>query len=209
MKASYFSDSYLQLDVNTGVINNTNGTRLLGLSEDFLRGFRRALIDETGEANRLVFHTCGKTWGANLALRLEKELASHYEIPLNQLPMYEFGLLLSEFWMRHGWGELQVNWQEAHTTGVFDITLVSPAFSSAFGETEVFSDDVFTGILEAVFSHFSGQDLACYQTAFETEPVLCSRFVLGLRNRLKQVPDWVQSQKLHTEIVQQLKAVAV
>ena len=207
LKGDYFDENYVKFDVDEGVMKNRAGTRLLGLSEDFLKGFRKAVMEETGEAHHVVFETCGKTWGENLAQRFQKETSLYYESEFQALPMSMFSLLFKNFWSRHGWGELDIDWEQGYRDGVFEVAVHNPAFSSIF-DAEGLNDDIFTGVLSAFFSRFAGQELECFQTEehVSEEGVRLSRFLLALPDRLGRVPDMVLSQKSHQEIVQAVKS---
>lgn len=206
-KGNYFDRHYLSLDVPSGRIENRAGTRLIALNEDFLLGFYQALIEETGQAHHVVFETCGKTWGENMATRLKKEISNYYECPLHELPMSLFASLLKALWQRHGWGEIQIDWEQGFSEGIFAVTVYNPAFSSIFAKAECakttqIRDDIFTGILKAFFSRWAENDLACYQTQYEVQgEERYSHFILGLPQRLSQVPDLLRSGKTHTEIL--------
>jgi uncharacterized protein len=205
LKGDYFDENYVKFDVDDGVIKNRAGTRLLALSEDFLRGFRKAVMDETGDAHHVVFETCGKTWGENLARRFQKETALYYECEFEALPMSMFSLLFKNFWARHGWGELEINWEQGYHEGVFEVVIHNPAFSSIFG-AEGLNDDIFVGVLSAFFSRFAGRELQCIQTEESVSgDIRLSRFILSLPERLARVPDMVLSQKSHQDIVQVVK----
>lgn len=207
LKGDYFDENYVNFDVNEGVIKNRAGTRLLALSEDFLKGFRKAVIEETGEAHHVVFETCGKTWGENMARRFQKETSLYYETDFEALPMSMFSLLFKNFWLRHGWGELEIDWEQGYRDGVFEVTVRNPAFSSIFGADEGLNDDIFAGLLGAFFSTFAARELQCLQTEEDRSGELwTSRFVLAVPERLSQVPDMVLSQKTHQDIVQAVKS---
>lgn len=220
LKGNYFGSDYMQADIKGGVLKNRSGTRLIALNEDFLLGFRRALMEETGQAHHAVFETCGQTWGENMAQRFEKELAQYYEAQFHEMPMSMFSLLFKDFWSRHGWGELTINWEEGFAKGIFEVKIFNPAFSSIFAKDDAadetdgsggrFHDDVFTGVLKAFFSRFAQRELHCHQTAAgEEEGLLVSWFVVGIPERLKKVPDMVLSQKSHAEILAHAQAVQV
>ncbi len=207
LRGDYFDENYVKFNVDDGVIKNKAGTRLLALSEDFLKGFRKALIEETGDAHHVVFETCGKTWGENLASRFEKETSLYYETEFANLPMSMFSLLFKNFWERHGWGELSIDWEAGFRSGIFEVQVINPAFSSIFEAEDGFNDDIFVGVLSAFFSRFAQRELTCYQTGEErTDDGLISSFVLGTSERLENVPDRVLAQKSHADIMAELKA---
>ncbi|PKL77220.1 MAG: hypothetical protein CVV27_06270 [Candidatus Melainabacteria bacterium HGW-Melainabacteria-1] len=220
LKGNYFGPEYLNFDVKGGMLNNTGGTRLIALSEDFLLGFRKALLEETGQAHHVVFETCGRTWGENLARRLEREISAYYEQPFRELPMSMFTLMLQECWIRHGWGELSVGWEAGHQDGLFAIKIENPAFSAIFSSSPdpdapagtPFDDDVFTGLLASLFTRFAARELQCiqigHQRKTEQDP-LTSYFVVGVPERLKPTAEWVRSGLSHEEIMSRLQEVSV
>ncbi len=217
LRNNYFGESYLSLDVRDGILHNPAGTRLITLSEDFLLGFRKALIEETGQAHHIVFETCGQTWGENMVRRLEKEISEYYDCPFKELPMSMFTLLLKDCWTRHGWGELEIDWEEGFKQGLFAVKIINPAFSAIFSKAEEdeeysgknLNDDVFTGLLSAFFSRFADQKLVCYQIGHAREDQLpVSWFITGVAERLKKVPDLVRSGKSPELIYQQVGAFA-
>lgn len=218
LKGNYFGPDYMTFDVKEGLLKNSGGTRLIALSEDFLLGFRQALLEETGQAHHVVFETCGKTWGENLARRLEREISAYYEQPFRELPMSLFTLMLQECWLRHGWGELVVGWEDGYQGGLFTVRIDNPAFSAIFGQVAEaesprrFDDDVFTGLLASLFSRFSARELHCVQIGHVSDPgqnLLASWFVIGLPERLNPASELVLSGLDHEEILSRLQAVSV
>lgn len=219
LKGNYFNRQYMQLAVKEGVIENPSGTRVIALTEDFLIGFRKALIEETGQAHHAVFETCGKTWGENMAKRLEQEIEKHYECKFYELPMSMFAVLFKAFWSRHSWGELTIDWEEGYANGIFEVHVKNPPFASIFGQVDtaedlaemkkegLFHDDVFTGLIGAFFSKFARRELKCFQTAQTHASEIESAFVVGIPERLQQVRDMVVSGRSHAEILAHAQAV--
>lgn len=207
LKGDYFDENYISFDAGEGVIKNRAGTRLLALSEDFLKGFHKAVVEETGEAHHVVFETCGKIWGENLVKRFVKEMELYYETDFSALPMSMFSLLFKNFWKRHGWGELDIDWSKGYESGVFELTVTNPAFSTIFVSEDDLNDDIFAGVLSSFFGHFAGQKLECVQTSEEqVDGIKLSRFILSVADRLDRVPDMVMSKKTHSEILEAVHA---
>lgn len=217
LRGNYFKEPYLSLDVRDGVLRNPSGTRVISLNEDFLLGFRKALIEETGQAHHIVFKTCGQTWGENMVIKLEKELAAYYDAPFKDLPMSMFTLLLKDCWQAHGWGELEVDWEQGFQQGLFAVRIINPAFSDIFAqqadddeEGTGFDDDVFTGLLAAFFSRFAAQELVCFQIGHvKTDQLPVSWFITGRADRLTDVPNLVRSGLSPEEIYQRLEGSSV
>jgi hypothetical protein len=144
--------------------------------------------------------------------RLEKEISTFYDCPFKDLPMSMFTLLLKDCWSRHGWGELEIDWEEGFKQGLFAVKIINPAFSAIFSKAEEkenagknLNDDVYTGILAAFFSRFADQELVCYQTGHtHVDQMPVSWFITGLPERLKKVPDLVRSGKNPQAIYEQV-----
>ena len=61
---NYFSHpAFLQVDLKAGVLRSRGGARLIGVNEDFLRGFVLACEHEVGPATPLILRRCGQRFG--------------------------------------------------------------------------------------------------------------------------------------------------
>jgi len=200
----YFLDpGYLSTDLSLGVTLNRSGTRIITLSADFLRGLHRAMTEETGEAWFLVLYRCGFIWGQRVALRLERELAGFYGKSLRELDMALFVHLVEGFFAVHGWGRLRFSFARINQ-GLVEAELENPLYATAVGRSERTVEALVSGLLSSIFSHLSGQELLCHQTECVSLGHPVSRFVLGQAKRLDPVPEWVEQDTPHDEIVRRL-----
>lgn len=61
-RINYFTDpAFLSFDNRAGILRSRGGTRMLGVSEDFLRGFVDACEYETGQATPGILRRCGSS----------------------------------------------------------------------------------------------------------------------------------------------------
>ncbi|MGL4422408.1 MAG: hypothetical protein ACRCZF_17190, partial [Gemmataceae bacterium] len=100
----YAEGYYATTDVRRGVTRTRTGVRLACLTSDFLIGFRRAIVDETGPAADTVFKSCGRKWGGFLAKRFDKDMSEFHGRPLRDLSVAKFQTSLMELFSHHGWG---------------------------------------------------------------------------------------------------------
>jgi len=204
--SNYFSKGYINHDTAAGVITNRGGSRLCFLSEDFLIGFKEALVEETGDAYNIVFKTCGKYWGELFIKRLSKEVETFYNKSINDLSILKLNGLFESLWLEHGWGEISIDWKNAHNSGVFEIEIKNSAFPDIFAEKNKLNDDIMSGLLSAILSHFSQKEMVCHQTQYivlENQPTI-SKFIAVVSERAANIPDMVSEQKSHREIFKQL-----
>jgi predicted hydrocarbon binding protein len=206
LRGNYYSSrEYLSTDVKTGVTRNRAGTRMICLTRDFLLGLRTALVTECGPAADTVFKTCGRTWGGQFARRFEKELSEYYGMSLSDFALGMFQACLAEAFGRHGWGRLTVDFSR-HEQGLIVADLEGAVYAELVETADRPVESLTAGILAGVFSHLSGQDLDCVQTACKACGAPSSRFVLGLKARIEPAEAMVAAGKGHDEIVAALAA---
>lgn len=196
----YAEGSYLKTDVARGVTRNRSGTRICVLSEDFLRGFRKAITDECGPAADAVFKSCGRRWGRQFAVRFEKELSDFHGRPLREFSMSMFQVYLAELFSHHGWGQCHLDLTH-YETGLLLVELREAVMAALVGESETPAEALTAGVLAGFFQHLTGEDLDCIQTACKARGDDCSRFIIGLSTRLAPVSEWVEAGKKHSEVV--------
>ena len=160
---NYFSNpSFLQIDLKAGVLRSRGGTRLVGLSDDFLRGFVQACEHEAGPATALILRRCGYRFGLRLAQRCERELSSYLGRGLRDCSMLEFDTLISNLWQGLGFGSLSVDWSKGQH-GILPVKLQDSPMQD-IGPRGHIADDMFCGLIEGVVEHFSASPLGCIQT---------------------------------------------
>ncbi len=201
---NYFSpDAYVQGDVEFGLIENRSGNRLIALPETLLQGMYIGLEEELGIGSGVVLFTSGKWWGKNFYRRFAEELEAYYGKPLAEMEMIELLQCLKECWKTHGWGTLEVD-VKYYQQGF----LVCRIFNSPFVESAAKGKRPMgyleAGVLSAIFSQLSGQDLHCVQTSCESMGAECNTFIIGLNDRLKPVSAWVEESHDHGTIMELL-----
>ncbi len=203
---NYFSNpAFLQLDVRRGVLRSRGGTRMLGVSEDFLSGFVVACEDEAGSAAPFILRRCGYFFGTRLARRFEQELADFSGQSVRDRPMIEFDILLRDLWLASGLGELDVDWEQG-VHGFISMRLTNSPMQD-IGPSGHIGEDMFTGVLEGFFSTFGDGEMRCVQTG---DRRLGDRdgttFILAPFETAKRVETMVAEKTPHTRIVDTLAA---
>jgi hypothetical protein len=160
---NYFTHpSFLRLDADTGVVRSRGGTRMIGISEDFLRGFVVACEHEAGTAAPLILRRCGALFGSRLARRFETEVNQFAGISMRDRPMSEFDALVCDLWHGCGMGHLTLDWSYG-ASGFLAVKLDHSPMED-IGPKGHTADDLFTGVLEGFFGYFSEPGLLCVQT---------------------------------------------
>lgn len=201
---NYFSrDSFLRTDLTAGVLRSQGGTRLLGVGEDFLRGFVTACEHETGPATVLILRRCGRFYGAGLARRCEAELSGYLGRALRDCTMNEFQVLIEDLWRGFGLGRIQIDWSLGKY-GFLAIKLTSSPMQD-IGPKGHLSDDMFAGVLEGFFGHFASDGLTCVQTGdARMGDKEGTTFVLVPQESAPRVHALITARTSHSKIVQQL-----
>ena len=200
----YFSSpSFVRTDLSAGTLRSQGGTRLLGISEDFLRGFVMACEHETGPATVLILHRCGQFYGAGLARRSEAELSAHLGKSLRDCSMNEFQILVEDLWNGYGLGQLKTDWS-CGQNGFLALKL-SHSPMQDIGPKGHVADDLFCGLLEGFFSSFAGEEIVCIQTGdMRLGSKEGTTFLLAFPDLVKRISELLASKLSHTQIVQKL-----
>jgi uncharacterized protein len=207
----YDEGSYATTDVRRGVTKSRAGVRLVCLTSDFLVGFRRAIMDETGPAADVVFKSIGKKWGGFIAKRFESEMTAFHGQPLREFPLAKFRAVLTDMLNHHGWGRVNVDFSK-HDQGLVSISVQEPIFASLLGQDEKPTkpvESLMCGIFAGLFGELFSQDLDCVQTKCRATGADASLFLLALTSRLAGVPAWQDAGKTHDQILRELANVRV
>lgn len=204
---NYFtSPSYLRSDLRAGTLRSRGGTRLVGISEDFLRGFVLACEHETGPATSLVLRRCGTFFGSRLAVRCESELSAYLSRSLRDCTMSEFTLLLQDLWQGSGMGELRIDWSRGQH-GFLAAKLVNSPMQD-IGPKGHLADDLFEGIIEGFIGHFADGSLTCIQTGdLRLGDKDGTTFVLVSSDWVARVRELRREKTQHAQIVAQLSGL--
>lgn len=207
---NYFSHpSYVTQDSDAGVLRSRGGTRLLGISDDFLRGFVLACEDEAGSATPLLLRRCGSFYGQRLAERIERELQSFADTPLHSRTMPEFAALVEDLWNGLGMGRITADYRHVQL-GLIAVQLQHSPMQD-IGPKGHTADDLLCGIIEGFFRYFTGagneggEGLRALQTGDQR---LGDRegttFILGFTEVTRQVEALIAQRLPHSEILKRL-----
>lgn len=204
LPGNYFaSDVYVRGTLELGLLENRRGDRLLALPDTLLEAIYAGLNNETGQATRYVLQNCGLWWGKNFYARFCEELSDYHKKAVADLPMAEFLQALQQCWRTHGWGVLSLN-VDYQAQGFLVIEIKNSPFTAHVIQPDQPSGALETGVLQAFFSQLTGRDLSCVQTSCESMGADCSRFVLGVPDRLKPAEALVQEGQSHEAVMQVL-----
>lgn len=208
VQADCFSETeYFLTDIARGVTTNPQGKRIISLSEDFLSGFREALVDECGPAANEVLYSCGKMTGDLVGVRLSNEISEFYGQSVHTLGVPLYDTILHSYFSHHGWGYFHSDYSSIHQ-GLIVIEFENSIFQSFLAREDRPLESLLAGLLSGIYSQVSGQDLECLQTDCSSLGSPKSRFVLGLKERIEQVRPALESGNSHNEILDQLSKLA-
>lgn len=163
-KNYYVERLYMSANVETGVLTNRSGRRMLALTNDFLIGLHRALAKECGDRVSEVLYRCGRKWGRNFGKGLADAWSEFYECSFNEFPLAFFQSLLAQEFACNGWGLLTIDYGH-YQRGVLQLNLTGAIMSEiTLEEVSYPIDNLTAGILAGMFSIFVGRDLDCRQT---------------------------------------------
>lgn len=196
----YSHKNGLKIDVRNGVVTNRGGTRLIGVSEDFLRGFVAAIENEVGTATQLILRKCGVVFGRRLAQRFENELSTFAGFATRERPMSEFGVLLKDMWTTYGFGDISIDWTKG-SLGIIPIKLEGSPMQDIGPKGHV-ADDLFAGILQGLFSHFTDPGVRCIQTGdMRLGHKEGTTFIVAMERLAKSIEQMAEDRLPHSQIV--------
>jgi len=204
----YFSrPDYFAADVEKGTISTPTGTRICALTDDFLLGFRSALMFECGKAGDRVFKKCGFRWGTAFIERFDRELSEHYGVPARDMSAGLMERALDEAFRYHGWGKFDIDMSE-YEQGFVQVRIGDSVMPAVVGASDKPTDWLMAGFLAAVFSYYGDTELDCIQTDCPSRGADASRFIVGLADRLAPAVKWTADKLPHAAIVNRLKLAA-
>lgn len=207
----YSEELYMTADIETGVLYNRAGRRMLALTDDFLIGLHRALEKECSDRAPQVLYTCGKRWGTNFAIGLDQEWSEFYKAPVADFPLAMLESLVVQEFGHNGWGLLEFDFQYWNR-GLLALSLDGAIMADLLGNTAVGPADILTaGIFSGMFSHFMGDKLGCLQTESSAQnsesTAATNRFLLTAEARINALGDVAMvSKDSHHAIVEKLLA---
>ncbi len=206
-KTYYDERIYINANVETGILYNRSGRRMLALTNDFLIGLHRAIQNECGDRSAEVLSRCGKKWGLSFGKGLDAEWTQFYESPAREFPFAFFQALLVQEFLHNGWGCLQIDGTQFQA-GILELGLQGAIMSEIDSDKTVSPADILTaGIFAGIFSYFIGIDLDCIQTEVPSANSKWSRFILAASDRVKMIRD-NSTGKNHSQLMDDLKRIA-
>lgn len=204
----YTEELYMNADVETGILYNRSGRRMLALTNDFLIGLHRALANECGDRCRDVLLNCGRSWGLNFAEGLDGEWTQFYGVPTSEFPMAMFHSLLTQEFGHNGWGILTIDYQSI-TKGIISLSLEGAIMAEIMPDKSGDPADLLTaGIFGGMFSHFMGKDLSCVQSQCAGQGQLTSRFLVASKARIAMIQSSVSTKASHESVMATLMATS-
>ncbi|MGB8701408.1 MAG: V4R domain-containing protein [Thermosynechococcaceae cyanobacterium] len=204
LQGNYFApESYVRGDVESGLIENRNGGRLLALPECFLEAMYEGLAEEVGSASEAVLYKCGVWWGKTFYRRFAEEVTQLFGRSLADIDMIEFMQCFQQCWKAHGWGNINLNF-DAYKNGFIVVQVQNSAFAKSSPTLDKPKCYTEAGLLSSFFSALTGQKLFCVQTSCESLGADCNYFVLGLSERVKRAEAWLQEKHDHATIMERL-----
>jgi hypothetical protein len=200
LRPGYYSrPDFFRTDPVTGVTRTHAGTRICALTNDFLIGFRDAVIYETGKSYRRVMKRCGRRWGEQFVKRFDSELSNHYRTPLADLSAGVVHAALAEAFNYHGWGKLTMDTTHL-SSGYFVVELRNSMMPELVSASDRPVDLLMAGLIAAIFSHLSGRDLDAVQTACPSQGAEASLFILGPTAKITEVETRINKGTSHTSV---------
>jgi hypothetical protein len=204
LPGSHFApDVYIQGDLESGLVENRNGARLIAIPQTLLHGLHEGLTEEVGSAASDVLYKCGAWWGKTFYRRFVEEVSQYYGKPLAELEMLDFVYCLKQSWTTHGWGVIEPNF-DYYQQGFLVVKLTHSAFAKSAAAVEKPQCFVEAGLLSSFFSGLTGQKLHCVQTTCESMGAPSNYFVLGLPERVQKAHAWLEEKHDHETIMSRL-----
>lgn len=185
-KDYYVEELYMTADVETGILYNRAGRRMLALTDDFLIGLHRALEKECGDRTAQVLHTCGRRWGRNFGEGLSAEWSEFYGRSFREFPLALFQSLLIQEFAHNGWGNLDLDYQH-FSSGVISLSLAGAIMAEIRPGEANMSDLLTAGILSGMYSYFLGEEVDCLQSQCSSKGFADSRFLISSTARIQKL----------------------
>ncbi len=204
LKGNYFSpDAYVQGDFEFGLLENRSGSRLLALPDTLLHALYSGLEDEIGQGMGIALFSCGRWWGKSFYRRMAEELEGYLGQSLAQMETIDFLQCLKQCWKTHGWGTFEVD-LKYYQQGFLVVKIDNSPFIAAAPQGKRPMGFLEAGILSAIFTQLSGQELHCVQTTCESLGQDCNHFVIGIIERIKPAEAWLEEGHDHATIMELL-----
>ena len=196
---------YYQLNVRTGVMRTSFGTKCCTLSGYALQGLYQGLKHEAGPAWHLIMRRCGESWGQRFAKRFLEEVATFYQEDLDQMNIVRFTALLEEYFAVSGWGRVRFDYARIES-GLLMVDVQNEIFGDLLRNSGERTGALLEGVLKVLLSAITNKEMDCYETQSMGQGAPASRFLISSRLRLSPVQNWRDDNTPHDEIVSRLLA---
>lgn len=150
-------------DLKAGTVINYNGTRIIYLSTDIIRGIYEALYIEAGEAWKLILANCGYHWGKKLYDSFNKELQATNQTSLENFTVYDFTEFFEHYFNQHGWGKIKIHLEDASTYGIIRVSMTHSLFVDTLSHLRDRVDFMIAGMFRGIFEKISNHSLDCLE----------------------------------------------
>ncbi len=203
-KNYYVEKLYMVANVETGVLTNRSGRRMLALTNDFLHGLHRALEAECGDKVGEVLYRCGKKWGQNFGQGLADEWSAFYSCTFADFPIAFVQSLLMQEFASNGWGLLDFDYQH-YAKGLMQLSIQGAIMSDITDKEVNYPVDILTaGILAGIFTKLLGCDLDCVQSRIGKLNSAASLFLLSSVARIEKLRGNANQLTTHEQILDYL-----
>jgi len=204
-KNHFREEEYFSLNVKSGILRSSSGTRMLGIPEDLILGLHAGLVEETGEASGIVLYTCGKWWGQKFWKRHGLELRKFYGVDLADVPLHFQQQIMRRVFSLYGWGLPDTNFDLCER-GFVEVTVQNAAYSDIVGNLGRTADHLLAGILAAGFSDLAGRELDATEIACRSKGDATCAFLVGMKARVNIAEAWMQRGRSRADIVSAVSA---
>lgn len=180
-------------DLGQGLVTDAADDRQLYVCEDIVRGIHAALHYEAGEAWALILEHCGRIWGERVFRRLGRAVQAQTRRPPEDLPLSDWLAWVEGWFARSGWGRLRFDLDDAVRHGIVRADLDRSLFVAVLDDQDERVDALVAGVLGAVFSNISGQDLGCVEAACARQGAPRCTFLVSARSRIEAITPRVEN----------------
>ena len=184
---------------STGVRRRDSGERALLLSASLLFGLREGW----GELAATQFYRCGRSWGQELALRIEAEARRRFSTPALEAPAAAVLGLFGQQLAREGWGRLQFDFQRG-AAGLVEVRLESSACAESFGDLGAPGCHLYAGMLAGLLTVYARRELEAREIACRSAGADLCRFVVARPELLAPIELWSEGAMDAEEILARL-----
>lgn len=177
---------------------DASGNRIVLVAAETNRSFHRVLEAETPGAWSDAMKAAGGRIGERLAAGFDAALAAEGKPALSALPLEACLALLEYGIASSGWGRLSLDLSDAANYGIVVARLENSFSVETLGTSDRFVDALIAGVLQAFFSHISGQNLGCEEIACAACGAPCCVFVITAPERLAPLASLIGQEPAET-----------